>query len=68
VLPDGEVAFTSAVASLNIWEIPLNPATGAAAGKPKPVTATTALDTRPSLSADGKLMAFARRIGDQRNV
>ncbi len=68
VLPDGEVAFTSAVASLNIWSLPLNPATGAAAGKPKQVTTTAALDTRPSLSADGKLMAFARRIGDLRNV
>jgi serine/threonine protein kinase len=68
MLPDGEVAFTSAIVSLNIWEIPLNPATGAAAGKPKQVTTMAALDTRPSLSADGKVMAFARRIGDLRNV
>ena len=64
----GAVAFRS-----DIWSLPLNPATGAAAGETekkarKQVTTTAALDTRPSLSADGKLMAFARRIGDLRNV
>ena len=59
--PDGRyLYFTSdRGGSMNLWRQPIDPASGQARGEPEAVTTPSGFAAHPSISADGKLMAFS---------
>lgn len=61
----GFIAYTNWVASAQIWR---TWTTGPKAGQPEAMTLSDALDTRPSVSVDGQLLIFTRRVGEARNL
>jgi len=61
----GLLAYTNWGASGQIWRVWT---AGEKAGQAEPLTQTDALDTRPSVSADGTQMIFTRRLGEARNL
>jgi eukaryotic-like serine/threonine-protein kinase len=52
----------------DIWRLPVDPATGAAAGAPEPVIATTRENTRGAWSPDGASLAFSSDRGGAMNL
>jgi serine/threonine protein kinase len=62
---DGLIAYTNWGASGQIWRVWT---AGPRAGEAEPLTRTDALDTRPTLSADGARLVFTRRLGEVRNL
>jgi len=64
--PDGRDVYFSSDRSgaMNLWRIPVDPATGTSTGAPEPLTmGAQASSALPSFSKDGKRMAFRSRIG-----
>ncbi len=61
--PDGRALFFSSTrgGTVNLWRIPIDPVTGAAAGSPAPVTAPSSWVGWISLSGDGKKLVFVDR-------
>ena len=62
-LPRGKLVLASTNASITIWKIPFPAGDGGRFGDPERVTASSAVDTRFSVSNDGKKLAFNRRTG-----
>ncbi len=54
---NGSVAFSLLERNVDIWELPLD-ASGRAAGSPRRITSHSSLDTGPSVTPDGRWMAF----------
>ena len=59
--PDGRYVYYSSDrgGSMNLWRVPVDPASGQARGEPEAVTTPSTFAAHPSISADGKLMAFS---------
>ena len=59
-LPDGRrMAFSQFDRRANIWEVPVNPGTGAARGPTRPLTRDTAVrNSKPRFSPDGSTIAY----------
>jgi Tol biopolymer transport system component len=55
--PNGELAFSSLNRTLAVWSLPADTEQGKAAGDPKMITAGPA-DVLPSISSDGRVLAF----------
>src|SRR5207302_1783072 len=53
-----QIAYISQVRTYNLYEIPLNPAEGAAVGPARPVTKGLMEAAYPDVSPDGKWLAF----------
>lgn len=64
-LPDGSIAFSQKRSLGNVLRIPLR---GGRAGGPEQISHDEALDTRPTISADGATLLFTRRLGEIRNI
>ena len=61
----GRGAFTTLKQNSNLWQLPVSPETGHAAGAPQEVVATTREDSRGSWSPDSRSIAFnSDRSGD----
>jgi len=58
----GAIAFASASVRNNVWALPIDGASGAAAGSPRQVTSGAGVDARPSASRDGQLVAYVGRV------
>ena len=54
---NGAIAFSLLERNVDIWELPLD-RTGRAAGEPRRVTSRASQDTSPSVTEDGRWMAF----------
>jgi serine/threonine protein kinase/Tol biopolymer transport system component len=52
------MVFASLSGSVNIWSLPAPPRGGEITADPKPLTTGTAVDSYPSITADGKRMVF----------
>jgi Tol biopolymer transport system component len=61
----GFLAYTNWGSSGQIWRVWTS---GTKAGQSERMTQTDALDTRPSVSADGQRLIFTRRLGEARNL
>ncbi len=66
VSPDGNrLAFVVLGLNSDLWTLPLDPSTGAAAGEPRALVSTTREDSRGAWSPDGETVAFnSDRAGD----
>jgi eukaryotic-like serine/threonine-protein kinase len=58
VSENGTIAFSSVVASDHIWSLPLDTRRGSVSGAAQRLTNGSAIDARPSMSADGSLLAY----------
>ncbi|MEZ5365954.1 MAG: hypothetical protein R2748_27385 [Bryobacterales bacterium] len=54
---NGVIAFSLLNKNVDVWELPLG-ADGAPAGEPRPVTTLGSIDLAPSVTRDGRLMAY----------
>jgi len=64
--PDGHDVYFSSDrgGAMNLWRVPIDPATGKSTGAPEPVTmGAQATSGLPSFSKDGKRLAFRSRVG-----
>jgi serine/threonine protein kinase len=68
VADDGRLVFSNLRATASIYELPTNEGLDKNTSALKQLTSTSALDIRPSISADGKRLVFARRSGAVRNI
>ena len=59
--PDGRYLYFSSdrSGSMNLWRVAIDTASGASRGEPEPVTTPSQFTAHPSISADGKLIAFS---------
>jgi Tol biopolymer transport system component len=65
--PDGRLIFSARRSSVGLWSVTGDTIRGELAAAPEPLTNDLALDTMPSLSADGRSIAFiSTRAGDSR--
>jgi eukaryotic-like serine/threonine-protein kinase len=64
----GKVVFAILRQNADIWRLPVDPATGAAAGEPEPVIATTRENSRGAWSPDGSSIAFSSDRGGEMNL
>jgi eukaryotic-like serine/threonine-protein kinase len=55
----GALAFAAIDTDIDLWSLPLDPATGAAAGPPQRLTRDPAMDIYPWLSPDGRMVVYA---------
>jgi hypothetical protein len=58
---DGLVAFVGAVSTQNIWALPIESESGIIGGEPHPLTEGIGLNSRATLTGDGRQMAFQSR-------
>jgi eukaryotic-like serine/threonine-protein kinase len=57
--PDGHrLAFAVRGLNADLWQLPVSPETGAAAGPPAPVVVSTREESRGAWSPDGRMIAF----------
>ena len=57
--PDGHgLAFAVRGINADLWQLPVSPRTGAAAGPPSPAVVTTRVESRGAWSPDGRTIAF----------
>ena len=58
--PNGDYLYLSSTrgGSLNIWRLPIDPATGRAIGTPEAMLVAAESAVRPTLSRDGRLLAY----------
>jgi eukaryotic-like serine/threonine-protein kinase len=58
--PDGEYLYFSSdrAGSMNLWRIPMNQRSGEPTGVPEPVVARSEFVAHPSISADGRRIAY----------
>jgi Tol biopolymer transport system component len=54
-----QIAFSTVNANVDIWSLPLDHRDGTAAGEPRRLTESMALDVQPAISADGQRLVFA---------
>jgi Tol biopolymer transport system component len=64
----GKVVFAILRQNADIWRLPVDPATGEAAGEPEPVIATTRENSRGAWSPDGSRIAFSSDRGGEMNL
>ncbi len=59
--PDGRYLYYSSDrgGSMNLWRVPVDMTSGQAQGEPEAVTTPSTFAAHPSISSDGKLMAFS---------
>ena len=62
--PDGKYLYFSSDrrGSMNLWRVPIDEASGETRGEPEAITAPAPYLAHPSLSADGKLVAFTSAL------
>ena len=62
--PDGRHLYFSSDrrGSMNLWRVPIDEASGETRGEPEPITAPAPYLAHPSLSADGKHIAFTSAL------
>jgi serine/threonine protein kinase/Tol biopolymer transport system component len=58
----GLIAFTSATVSNSIWALPLDAARGVVTGPARRLTAGAGIDSRPSATRDGGLVAYNSQV------
>jgi eukaryotic-like serine/threonine-protein kinase len=68
VAPSGRLVCSILKQNADIWRLPVDPSTGAAAGAPEPVIATTRENSRGAWSPDGKSIAFSSDRGGAMNL
>lgn len=68
ITADGRVFYASTRDSLNLWEAPLQAETGRITGPARRLYASSGATVRPSLSQDGRWMAFTSDRDGQQNV
>ncbi|MGZ8854165.1 MAG: protein kinase domain-containing protein, partial [Thermoanaerobaculia bacterium] len=68
VSPSGRLVFAIMKQNADIWRLPVDPQTGAAAGAPEPVIATTRENSRGAWSPDGSMIAFSSDRGGEMNL
>jgi serine/threonine protein kinase len=61
-LPGGRVAYASWKAAVRIWRVPIH------GGLPEKITQDDSLDSRPTVSADGRWLLFGRRMAAVRST
>jgi Tol biopolymer transport system component len=67
--PEGaRIVFSSLISNIDIWSLTLDLSRGTAEGPPQRLTEDAGVDIHPSLSADGKKMAFVSSRSGKRNV
>jgi serine/threonine protein kinase len=64
----GRLVFSNLRATASVYELPTYEGLDKNTSALKQLTSTSALDIRPSISADGKRLVFARRSGAVRNI
>ena len=59
--PNGRYLYYSSDrgGSMNLWRVPIDVSSGQARGEPEPVTTPSTFAAHPSISSDGKLLAFS---------
>jgi eukaryotic-like serine/threonine-protein kinase len=62
--PDGNFVYFASDrgGSMNLWRVPVNEVSGTALGEPEPITAPAAILAHPSISADGKRIAYTSAL------
>jgi serine/threonine protein kinase len=61
---DGELAFTTMASNVSIWALPMEVNSGKVTGKPYALTSGAADDIFPTVSADGRTLAYvSNRFG-----
>jgi len=69
VHPDGrELAFAVRGINSDLWQLPVSPETGRAAGHPTPVLGTTRVESRGSWSPEGRQLAFNSDRAGEMNI
>ena len=58
IAASGMIAFSSVSLSNSVWALPIDSARGAVTGTPQRLTAGVGLDSRPSVTSDGQLVAY----------
>ncbi|MCP4123844.1 MAG: protein kinase [Bacteroidetes bacterium] len=67
--PDGKhISFTARTVERHLYALPLDPATGLAAGDPKQLTRNGKLNYYPALSADGEMLVWTSHRSGQGNL
>jgi Tol biopolymer transport system component len=61
--PGGSIVFASRAENIDVWSAPLDSARAPSAGAPVRLTSDPAIDQRPSLSVDGRRMAWETSRG-----
>jgi hypothetical protein len=64
VLPDGKITYASWTAAARIWRVAMDPGEHGA----EMVTEEDARDLRPTVSHDGRLLLFGRRLSDDMTI
>jgi eukaryotic-like serine/threonine-protein kinase len=62
--PDGKFVYFASDrgGSMNLWRVPVDEVSGMALGEPEPITAPAATLAHPSISADGKRIAYTSAL------
>jgi eukaryotic-like serine/threonine-protein kinase len=69
VHPNGrELAFAVRGINSDLWQLPVSPETGRAAGHPTPVLGTTRVESRGTWSPDGRQLAFNSDRAGEMNI
>ncbi len=68
VSADGHICFSATRDSVNLWSAPLDAESGRIAGSPNRFYASGGLAVRPSLSRDGRWLAFTTDRNGRRDV
>jgi Tol biopolymer transport system component len=68
VSASGRLVFAILKQNADIWRLPVDPATGAAAGAPEPVIRSTRENSRGAWSPDGETIAFSSDRGGDMNL
>jgi eukaryotic-like serine/threonine-protein kinase len=58
----GIIAFSSVSLSNSVWALPIDPVRGVVTGVPRRLTAGVGIDSRPSATRDGQLVAYLSAV------
>jgi Tol biopolymer transport system component/predicted Ser/Thr protein kinase len=65
IAEDGRMVFSTMSPSINVWAVPISPATGAASGAPEPVTSDPLGKMAVAASSDGSRLAWTAYSTEQ---